>query len=420
MAEQEVAGNEVTVLGAGIIGVCTALSALEAGFSVTLIDREEPGEATSYGNAGVISPWSCVPQSLPGLWRQVPSWLLDPKGPVKLRWRDTPRTLPWALAFLRNGNRDKVEAIADAMDGLMQGNVEAYQRYLRGSGQEDLVVESWSITLSRGTQRPNLDDLQWRLRLERGAPIEIVDGVALRDIEPALSSDYRWAVLIKDQGRARAPGRLCKVLAERAVALGACFHRTNVTALHGAPDGSLSLETAAGRIKTQRLVLCGGAWSLDLLKPFGYRAPLTAERGYHLEFPEPGLSLTHSVQDADSKVYISSMEGGVRIAGTAEFAARDAEPNYARARVLAPLAKRVLPALNTSRARAWMGVRPSFPDSLPAIGRLNPKQNLFMAFGHSHYGLGMAPATARLVAELLRGRTPNRPLLEAVNPTRWT
>lgn len=419
MSKQTSVTSDVTVLGAGIIGVCTALSALEAGFSVTLIDREEPGEATSYGNAGVISPWSCVPQSLPGLWRQVPRWLLDPKGPVKLRWRDLAQTLPWACAFLRNAHPAKVEETAEAMDGLMQGNVEAYQRYLSGSGREDLVAESWSITLARSNKRPDLDEPQWRLRLARGAPVEIVDGLALREIEPALSPDYRWAVLIKDQGRARAPGALCKVLAERAVALGADFRRLAVTALQPETDGSITLASETGALATKRLVLCSGAWSQSLLAPLGYHAPLTGERGYHLEFPEPGVSLTHSIQDADSKVYLSSMEAGLRIAGTAEFAALDAPPNYARARVLAPIAKRLLPALNTAGARPWMGIRPSFPDSLPVIGSLAGQPKLVLAFGHSHYGLGMAPATARLVAGLLRGQRANTSLLQSVDPQRW-
>ncbi len=411
--------SDVTILGAGIIGVCTALSVLEAGFSVTLVDRDEPGEATSFGNAGVISPWSCVPQSLPGLWRQIPRWLLDPKGPAKLRWRDLPQTLPWALSFLRNGRAEKVEQTANAMDGLMQGNVEAYQHYLRGSGDEHLVTESWSITGSRAQQKPDLNDLKWRLRRERGAPIEVVDAGNLREIEPALSPDFRWAVLIKDQGRALAPGPLCKALAKRAVALGARLLRAEVRSLEREADGALTLQTETGSVATKQLVLCGGAWSLTLLKPLGYQAPMIAERGYHLEFPEPGVSLAHSIQDADAMVYLSSMEGGLRIAGTAEFAALDAPPNYARARVLAPLAKRVVPELNTAGAREWMGIRPSFPDSLPVIGQLKELPKLTLAFGHSHYGLGMAPGTARLVASLLRKEPPNSALLAATSPTRW-
>ena len=127
--------SDVTILGAGIVGVCCALALQERGLSVTIIDRNEPGQGASYGNAGVISPWSCVPQCLPGLWKQVPGWLLDPKGPVRARWRDLPEVLPWALKFLANARPARVRRISDAMDLLMRDNVTAYRRLLAGTGQ---------------------------------------------------------------------------------------------------------------------------------------------------------------------------------------------------------------------------------------------------------------------------------------------
>ena len=85
---------EVLVVGAGIVGICCALSLLEKGKRVRLVDKGEPGQGASYGNAGVISPWSCVPQSMPGLWKRVPGWLLDPEGPVSIRPGYLPRVLP--------------------------------------------------------------------------------------------------------------------------------------------------------------------------------------------------------------------------------------------------------------------------------------------------------------------------------------
>ena len=132
----------------------------------------------------------------------------------------------------------------------------------------------------------------------------------------------------------------------------------------------MSLATTTGTIATPKLVLAAGIWSAELLRPLGWRMPLVAERGYHLEFADPGVSVRNSLMDVTGKAVISSMTDGVRIAGTAEFAAVDAPPNFARAHALAPLAKRVLPGLNLAEARPWMGIRPSFPDSLPAIGPL--------------------------------------------------
>lgn len=407
MKSQNPPDTDVVVLGAGIVGICSALSALERGLTVTVIDKGGPGEATSFGNAGIISPWSCVPQCTPGVWKNVPKWFLDPMGPVKIRWRDVFSILPWTTAFLRNANPETVEKIADSMDALMRDNVSAYRRFLAGTGKEDLIADSHLVAIYRGDTRPDTSETAWRLRTERGATVEFIGAADLRDLEPAVSTEYHSAAVVRDQARTVSPAGLCTVLADKAKAMGAVFCRAEVIAIRPQEDKSLALQFPDSALTARKLILCGGIWSSRLLEPLGIKIPLIAERGYHLEFADPGVSLNNSIQDMAGKVIISSMAGGIRTAGTAEFADIDAPPNYARARVLEPLTKRVLPALNTSAAKEWMGIRPSFPDNLPAIGPVPGIPNLIAAFGHSHYGLGMAPATGRIAADIVNGVTPN-------------
>ena len=135
--------------------------------------------------------------------------------------------------------------------------------------------------------------------------------------------------------------------------------------------------------------------------------PLIAERGYHLEFSDPGVTINNSILDVQGKFVVSSMQNGVRSAGTAEFSRVNAPPNYARANMLKLLSKRLLPHLQTENAHQWMGIRPSFPDNLPAIGEVPGYPALFTAFGHSHYGMGMAPATARMIADAVSEKSVN-------------
>ncbi|RMF06903.1 MAG: FAD-binding oxidoreductase [Alphaproteobacteria bacterium] len=196
------------------------------------------------------------------------------------------------------------------------------------------------------------------------------------------------------------------MLAEKAQRMGATLVRATVSRLRP-EDGLWMAETEQGALSSGMMVVAAGAWSMTLLEQLGLRIPLEAERGYHLLFRDPGVALSHSVMEAESKFVTSSMEMGVRSAGTAEFAGLDAPPNYRRARVLARLTKRMMPELNLSDTQEWMGVRPTLPDSLPCIGELPGHPGLFAAFGHSHYGLSMAPQTGRLVAELVSGITPN-------------
>ena len=398
---------DVTIIGAGIIGTCSALALQERGLTVALLDRNEPGEATSFGSAGIISPWSCVPQAMPGIWKSVPKWLLHPEGPLRVRMREIPGLLPWVARFFANTRLSRVHAISDAMDMLMRGNLEAYRDHLKGTGRDDLLRDSWFINLYRGKDKPNLDDLGWRLRIDRGAPIEIVSGGELRDIEPELSTEFGTAVVQKGQSRVTNPGELCKVLADKAQRQGAELIRCDVKALKPKDDGSFRIITTNGELAARRVALCGGVWSAELLKDLGIKLPLVSERGYHLEFTDPGVELKNSILDVAGKFIISSMENGVRAAGTSEFAHADAPPNYRRADILSPMSKRIVPRLNTRNARRWVGARPSFPDNLPVIGEMLKIKNLYGAFGHSHYGLGMGPATARILTESVLGEVAN-------------
>ncbi len=399
--------ERVTIVGAGIVGICTALSLLEKGAEVEIIDRDAPAEGASHGNAGVISPWTCVPQSMPGVWKNVPKWLLDPEGPVALRWGYLPKFLPWAMKFLRAADEAGLPAIGDAMSALNRPNVDLYRRHLDGTGHEALVGDSMYVHVYRNPADADLTQLAWRMRAERDVPLQVVGEGELHEIEPALSPDYKAAVLLKDQARALDPRAIGKVLAEKAQAMGATFRQSAVHKLQPAGEGGWILHTDDGELPAEKLVVAAGAWSARLLEPLGIKVPLEAERGYHLVFQNPGITVNNSIMDTEGKFVASFMNAGVRCAGTAEFAGLDAAPDYRRAQVFSRLTKRLFPDINTDDAVEWMGSRPSLPDSLPCLGEVPGHTGLFAAFGHSHYGFGMAPNTGRVVAEVVRGAVPN-------------
>ncbi|MCB1739837.1 MAG: FAD-dependent oxidoreductase [Gammaproteobacteria bacterium] len=397
------AGTDITVLGAGIVGICCALSLRARGFDVTLVDRDGPAEAASYGNAGSLSPWACVPQSMPGLWKQVPRWLVDPEGPVALRWRYAPRFLPWAMRFLRAGQPQRLDRIGDAMMALTRPTVELYRQHLAGTGAESLVRDSVYVHVYRKAEQADLSALAWRMRQERQVPFELVKGEALREVEPALSHEYEAAVLIKAQGRALDPGGIGKALAEKARAQGVRFEQRQVQALRPRPGGGWQIATDAQDLQASRVIVAMGAWSARLLAGLDVRVPLEAERGYHLLFRDPGVTLNNCVMNVDGKFVVSSMNAGVRCAGTAEFAGLDAAPDYRRAEVFKRLVKQMFPDINTERTEPWMGPRPSTPDSVPCLGEVPGHADLYVAFGHGHTGLTMAPKTGEVLAALIAG-----------------
>lgn len=399
----------VTILGAGIVGICTALSLLDRGVAVRLVDRDAPGQGASMGNAGVVSPWSVVPQSMPGTWRSVPALMARNGRPLAVHPRAWPRMVPWGLRFLRAGRPGRVAAVSDAMAVLCAPSIDLYRRHLDGTGHGGLIRDACYVHAFRDGRKATLDGLDARLRLERGAAMEVVGRDRLAEVEPALGPAFAAAIVIAGQARVLSPGRLGRVLADKARGLGATILRARVTGIGRDGDG-WAIRTGDGVLTAPSVVVAMGAWSGDLLAGIGRRVPLMAERGYHVAFARPGIEIRHSVMDVDAKVVASSMEDGVRVAGQAEFAPLDAPADPGREARLTRIARAAFPALDTSRRRAWMGRRPSLPDGLPMLGPVPGAPGLFAAFGHSHHGLMMAPASGEVVAGLVTGARPNNDL----------
>ena len=399
--------NDVIIIGAGIVGICCALSLIEKGLSVVLIDRDEPGQGASYGNAGIISPWSIIPQSVPGIWKQIPSMLLNKNGPLSVKASYFPKLIPWGIKFLKNGNTQQVDKASTAMDLLNHSNIELYQKHLTGTGHENLIQDSMYVHAFRNPVDASLDGLGYKIRAEKGANLEKIDQQELQRLEPALSDTFKAAILIKGQARALSPGKIAKVLAHKAQNLGVKIIKANVEILSSSENNNWEVVTNLGRFNSRKIVLSAGAWSMQLLKPLGIDLPLAAERGYHLEYPNSEITLNNSVMDVDNMFVASSMENGLRVAGTAEFAEVDAPPNEERIKSLKMHAKIMLPDLKEDSIKTWMGARPSFPDSLPVLDELKNHKGLFTAFGHAHYGLMMAPKTGQIIADLVTENTNN-------------
>ncbi|NDW53803.1 FAD-binding oxidoreductase [Aliiroseovarius sp. PrR006] len=396
----------ITILGAGAVGLCTALSLAERGQPVRLIDRGDPGQETSFGNAGVISPWSIIPQSMPGIWKKIPSLMFGPQRPLSVRAAYWPKMIPWGLSFLRNGTTQRVQDIAGAMEPLCAPSIDLYRRHLQGTGQEHLVQDSAYVHAFRSENPDALQGLDYRIRAEKGADLELVGADELSRIEPALSREFKAAVLVHGQARALSPGKIMTVLAEKAKTLGVEILRDDIQSLRRVTEGWEVLCSNAS-YRCNKVILAMGAWSAELVNPLGISVPLAVERGYHVEFPAAGVELQNSVMDVDAKFVASSMEDGLRVAGQAEFAAIDAREDPSKKSRMMAQAKAAFPDLNTIETRFWMGRRPSFPDSLPMIGEFDALPGLFAGFGHSHYGLMMAPKTGELLAEMLTDTSPN-------------
>jgi D-amino-acid dehydrogenase len=399
---------EVVVIGAGIVGLSVAWHLARGGAAVTVLDGEAPGSGASSGNAGAISAGSVAPLAMPGVLRQVPGMLTDPKGALHVPPAYWPRALPWLVRFVAAARPARVEAIAGALSSLLFNAMERHREILAAEGALDLIRDTGQLYLYRDAEHLAKDEAAWALRRRHGLAMQVLDRAGIEALEPAVAPAYRVGVFLPEQGSSVNPRRQAEVIARGVERQGGRILHAAVTAIATGEGRVAGVRTAAETIAADHVVLAAGAWSARLLAPLGLRVPLESQRGYHVMLPEAGVTVSRPVVPADRKVFVSPMEEGLRVAGTVEFGGLERPPSPARAALLLEDLARVLPAARTEGARPfWMGHRPCLPDSLPVLGPVSRWPGLWCAFGHGHLGLTGAAPTGAAIAAAMLGPAPN-------------
>ena len=399
--------KNITIIGAGIVGIATASYLRRDGHAVTVVDSRPPGEYCSFGNAGILSPGSCVPQALPGVLGKVPGYLSDPLGPLAIRPAHFLKALPWFLRLVAASRLSRVEAIADALRPLLKQTFDAYRPLVQHAGVADMIRQTGYVVAYATRAALQKDALPWKLRRDRGVLMEELDAAGIRQKVPQLGGNYEAGLYLPEQGYVTNPERLTQSLAAQFQIDGGKIVQRKVLDIEIAPDGPRALVTDVGNMAVETLVICAGSHSNDFSAKFGDDVPLEAERGYHVTYSDPRFTLPLPIFLPQQKFFVTPMEMGLRIAGQSEFAGNDAEPNYARAEVLATQMQKVFPGISNVDATNWMGRRPSMPDSLPVIGPASKVPNVWYAFGHGHVGLCGGAPTGCAIADLIAGRSPS-------------
>lgn len=398
----------VTVIGAGIVGVCSTLWLQRAGFQVTLVDAGAPGaEGASFGNAGNISPGSVVPYLIPGIWKQAPGWLLNPEGPLAVRPGYFLNVLPWLMTAVKSAGEEAALRTSRAMHALHGGTLEAYDTLTRGTEAEGLIELSGQLFVSEKPNAAAGSALAQRMRAEAGVKTVPLDWMEIRELEPSLAPIFRSGMLLPNNGRCKNPFQLVTALAAAAVRNGATLRRGKVTALRTQGRGVQSVVIDGEATPVERVVIAAGAASRVLAMQLGASLPLEAERGYHVTIADPGVAPRLPVTNTDAKFVCSPMNMGLRLAGTAEFGGLNATPDWRRAELLQTQAQRMFPGVRLDKVTRWSGNRPSLPDGLPVLGAAPKFDNAYFAFGNSHFGMSAGPVMGKVIAEIVAGKQPS-------------
>ncbi len=399
----------IIVAGGGITGVSTAEWLRRDGHDVTLIDRIPPGDSgqTSYGNAGLLAQCAVVPVPVPGVWKKAPKMLLDPDGPLFLRWSCLPRLLPWLVPFLLNGKREKVEAIATALVPLIGDSVEQHQALARGTPAERWIETGEYSYLYEDRAAFRDDAFGFALRKAHGLTWEERGRDALLEIDPNLGPAYNFAATFNDHGWITDPGRYVADLAAWFEGQGGKLLRAEVSEIRPLEGGRAAVMAGGERLEADRVVIATGAWSARLGSAVGHKPALETERGYHLWLRGPSLTPPHPYMLADAKFVVTPIAAGLRCAGLVEFGGLDAPASDKPVELFKRRIRRLYPDLTWKSEDKWLGHRPSTIDSLPLLGPSPNAPGVIFAFGAQHLGLTMGPKTGRLLADMIGGRTPN-------------
>ena len=398
------AGQQVIVVGAGVVGLCVAWHLARRGARVTVVDRDEPGRGCSYGNSACLSAGSVAPLAMPGVIRSAPRMLLDKSGPLHIPLRYWLTAAPWLLRFVAASRAAEVERIAQALAAFLRPSIECHREMLRAIGAENLIRSDGQLFVYRNAKQLEKDRAVWDLRRRHGVQFEIVNRDGIENLEAAIGPAYTVGVFSPDGAMIANPHRHCQVIAKALIDAGATIVHDRVVAIEMTEGKAAGVRGEGGSRRADVVVVCAGAWSAELLRPLGYRVPLETQRGYHLTFENSGIEIRRPVVPADRKVFITPQESGLRVGGTVELAGLDAPPDAARAELLVKDLRAVFPQVRIDGPRtSWMGHRPCLPDSLPVLGECPNHPGLWLAFGHGHLGLTGSAVTGGILARRMFG-----------------
>lgn len=396
--------TNIVIIGAGIIGLSSALWLQKAGYKVTIIDRQKPGEGTSFGNAGVLAGFARLPFTRFAMLGKIPSMLLDKNSPLSISPGYVPNMCPYAWQYFRSCFH--YPKARHALTQLQSRAFESDQVLLNMTGGQYFVRSEGSLALLAKAE--SIEKIRQGEMLERqnqGVKLSFCDANQVHEMEPSLAPFYAGGVYYPDTRFTVSPIQLSRCYAEYFQAHGGLIIEDEVCTIK-TTSNAVEIQLSGTTQYFDHLVIAAGTASKKLVKQLNVSIPLVSERGYHLMI-NSGTStpLTRPVAWLDKSVFMSPIENQIRIAGTAEFADIDAPAVQRRISNLKKVAQTMLGG-DIEVTSDWLGSRPSTPDSLPIIGNLPNQPKVTLAFGHGHLGLTLSAVTGRLVSEIIQGTEP--------------
>ncbi len=329
-----------------------------------------------------------------------------PLAPLSIRLAYLYRIFPWLVRFVYESRRSRVQQNARNLHALTRRAIEGWRRLTDNTELNGLLRDGGWLKVYESERSFAATSDARALMDEIGTPYEILTAADIQDLEPELAPIFDHGVFQKDSLKIHNPQRMVQGMVDLFVSRGGVYEQFDVRAIRLEGE-QVHLQNSSKAMSADTVVVAAGAWSKSLAKQLGDHVPLDTERGYHLMLSVDSRALLNRpVMNGDSSFVLSPMETGLRLTSQIELAGLDAPPDYRRVRSLLPVARRMLPGIDTVEESVWMGCRPSLPDSLPVLGFASNSDNVLYAFGHQHLGMTLGPLSGLIVADLVAGRDP--------------
>ncbi|MCA1773088.1 MAG: FAD-binding oxidoreductase [Halomonas sp.] len=397
--------RHAVVLGAGMVGVSIAWHLQQRGIQVTLMDRRQPGQETSFGNAGIIQREAVRPYPFPRDLKTILSVLPNRRVDIRYRTGGMLEAASPLLSYWHHSSPRRYRKIVPEYASLIQLCLKTHGPMIEAAGAEDLVRRQGWLEIYRtpgklakrakeAEEARDLYDVQF----------QVLDREALLDKQPDLSDDIIGAIHWLDPWTVADPGALVAAYAASFVANGGRVVQSNIQSVTER-DAQWRVTTSDEEVVADDVVMAMGPWSGEWLKGLGYRFPTFVKRGYHMHYAtQAPARLQYWLMDAEVGYLLAPMNAGVRLTTGAELDRLESPADERQLSSAESAARGIFPLAERQDEAAWKGARPCLPDMKPVIGPAPRHKGLWLAFGHGHQGFTLGPATGYLLADMMEGK----------------
>ncbi len=415
-------GRDVVIIGAGAIGLSTALHCARRGHRVAVLERNgAQRDSCSFGNAGMIVPSHFVPLAAPGMVALGLKWMWNPESPFYIKPRLDGDLFGWGIKFWRASNAEHVRRSAPLLRDLNFASRALFEEFAAQAGNEISLVTRGLLMLCK--TRHGLDEeAKYAAQANQlGVPAEVLDAKQSAKLDPGVTMDVAGAVYF--------PKDACFTPEKYLAALQRQCERAEVKFEWNAPVNGLvirenkiaAMRTSRGEFSADEIILCGGSWSPLLARELGLKIPIQAGKGYSLTLAQPRELPQLCSIFSEARMAITPMGSALRFGGTMEIAGLNEDINPVRVQGIIKAVPEYFPKFTPedfAGVRPWCGLRPCSPDGLPYLGRTAKFSNLILATGHAMMGMSLSPVTGRIVSEIVSGEKPSFDL-SLLSPDRY-